>query len=93
MRHKYGMLAIIVGLVLVVAAGWQVSMAQEADYILAHDDVFGDLRRPEVSFPINTTKKALMMAAAAHVITRRTTKPANSPTSKEMSAAAKNATI
>ena len=50
MRHKYGMLAIIVGLVLVVAAGWQVSMAQEADYILAHDDVFGDLRRPEVSF-------------------------------------------
>ena len=50
MRYKYGMLVIIVGLVLVVAAGWQVSMAQEANYILAHDDVFGNLRRPEVAF-------------------------------------------
>jgi len=26
-------------------------MAQEADYVLAHDDVFGELRRPAVGFP------------------------------------------
>ena len=50
MRHKYGMLAILIGLFLAVAVGWQISMAQEADYILAHDDVFGSLRRPEVAF-------------------------------------------
>ena len=50
MRHRNGMLAILIALVLAVAVGWQVSMAQEAEYILAHDDVFGSLRRPEVAF-------------------------------------------
>ena len=50
MRIKLLILAITIGLVLVGAVGWQASMAQEADYILAHEDVFGRLRRPEVSF-------------------------------------------
>ena len=50
MRIKLLILAITIGLVLVGAVGWQASMAQEADYILAHEDVFGNLRRPEVSF-------------------------------------------
>jgi len=50
MRIKPSILVIAIGLVLVGAVGWQVSMAQEADYILAHEDIFGNLRRPEVSF-------------------------------------------
>ena len=50
MRHKCGMLAILFGLALTIAIGWQVSMAQETDYILAHDDIFGSLRRPAVAF-------------------------------------------
>ena len=50
MRQKVSVLTIIAVLVLAGAAGWQASMAQEADYILAHDDVFGSLRRPPVSF-------------------------------------------
>ena len=40
----------IIGLILMGAIDWQGSMAQESDYILAHVDVFGNLRRPEVSF-------------------------------------------
>jgi len=51
MRSKLLILAITIGLVLVGTVRWQASMAQEADYILAHEDVFGNLRRPEVSFP------------------------------------------
>ncbi len=43
-------LAGIIGSVLAGALGWQASMAQEAEYLLAHDDVFGRLRRPEVRF-------------------------------------------
>ena len=50
MRIKLLILGSIIGLVLVGAVGWQASMAQEADYILAHEDVFGNLRRPQVSF-------------------------------------------
>ena len=50
MRSKLLILAITIGLVLVGTVRWQASMAQEADYILAHEDVFGNLRRPEVSF-------------------------------------------
>ena len=50
MRSKLLILAVTIGLVLVGTVGWQASMAQEADYILAHEDVFGNLRRPEVSF-------------------------------------------
>ena len=50
MRIKPSILVIAIGLVLVGAVGWQVSMAQEVDYILAHEDIFGNLRRPEVSF-------------------------------------------
>ena len=50
MRSKLLILAITIGLVLVGTVGWQASMAQEADYILTHEDVFGNLRRPEVGF-------------------------------------------
>jgi hypothetical protein len=50
MRIKLSILTIIIGSVLVGAVGWQASIAQEEEYILAHDDVFGNLRRPEVSF-------------------------------------------
>ena len=37
-------------MLLVGAVGWQASTAQEEEYILAHEDVFGKLRRPQVSF-------------------------------------------
>ena len=50
MRIKLSILALIIGPVLVGAIGWQVSMAQEEQYILAHEDVFGNLRRPQVTF-------------------------------------------
>ena len=50
MRIKVLTLTIILGLVSAGAVGWQASMAQEADYILAHADVFGKLRRPQVGF-------------------------------------------
>ena len=50
MRFMRVMLAFIIGLVLAGVVGWQVSMAQEDEYILAHEDVFGSLRRPEVAF-------------------------------------------
>ena len=50
MRIKFSILAIIVGLVIGGAAGWRASMAQEAEYILAHEDIFGGLRRPAVRF-------------------------------------------
>ena len=51
MRIKLSILAILIGSVLVGAAGWQAAQAQEEEYILAYDDVFGNLRRPQVSFP------------------------------------------
>jgi hypothetical protein len=44
------MLAFTIGLVLADVVGWQVSLAQEDEYILSHEDVFGSLRRPEVNF-------------------------------------------
>ena len=50
MRIQILILTIIVGSVSAGAVGWQVTMAQEAEYILAHEDVFGNLRRPRVSF-------------------------------------------
>ena len=50
MRIKLSILTVIIGSVIVGAVGWQPSMAQEEVYILAHKDVFGSLRRPEVSF-------------------------------------------
>ena len=40
----------IVGSVLCSIAIWTDSIAQEAEYILAHQDIFGKLRRPSVSF-------------------------------------------
>ena len=50
MRNKFLILVIIIDLVAAVAVGWQASLAQEAEYVLAHEDVFGSLRRPEVHF-------------------------------------------
>jgi hypothetical protein len=59
MRIKISILTIIIGLVLAGAVGWQTLLAQEAEYILAHDDVFGSLRRPEVSLPHEEHVKTL----------------------------------
>jgi hypothetical protein len=50
MRFTLSIVTLIIGLVLVGAVGWQKSMAQEEEYILAHEDVFGKLRRPQVGF-------------------------------------------
>ncbi|MEJ2283889.1 MAG: cytochrome c3 family protein [Desulfobacterales bacterium] len=50
MRIQLRIFAFIIGILLAGTVGWQASMAQEAEYILAHDDVFGSLRRPEVDF-------------------------------------------
>ena len=50
MRIKLSILALLIGMVLLGAVGWQASMAQEEEYILAHEDVFGKLRRPQVGF-------------------------------------------
>ena len=59
MRTKILIATIIVGLVLAGVAGWRASMAQEADYILAHEDAFGKLRRPPVSFSHESHTKSL----------------------------------
>ena len=40
----------IIGAVLLAVAVWTDSIAQEADYILAHQDIFGKLRRSSVNF-------------------------------------------
>jgi hypothetical protein len=50
MRIKLSILALLISLVLPGAVGWQASIAQEEEYILAHEDVFGKLRRPQVVF-------------------------------------------
>jgi hypothetical protein len=41
---------LIIGSVLCGIAVWTDSIAQEAEYDLAHQDIFGKLRRPQVSF-------------------------------------------
>lgn len=50
MRIKLLILVLLIGAVLLSVVAWQTSMAQEEEYILAHEDVFGDLRRPQVVF-------------------------------------------
>jgi hypothetical protein len=50
MRIRLFILVVTIGSIIVGIAGWQASMAQEEEYILAHDDVFGKLRRPDVKF-------------------------------------------
>lgn len=50
MRKKHGQMLRIIGSALggiIISAN---TMAQEADYTLAHEDIFGKLRRPQVSF-------------------------------------------
>jgi hypothetical protein len=59
------MLAIIVGLAMAVAVGWPPSIAQEAEYILAHDDVFGGLRRPAVAFSHERHEESLENGSCA----------------------------
>ena len=41
---------VIMGLILVGMGVWTYSGAQEDEYILAYQDIFGNLRRPQVSF-------------------------------------------
>ena len=50
MRIRFSILIFFIGAFLAGVVGWQVSMAQDEEYILAHDDVFGNLRRPQVVF-------------------------------------------
>ena len=59
MRLKILSVIIIVALVSAGPVGWQASLAQEDDYILAHVDVFGKLRRPQVSFAHYSHAKSL----------------------------------
>ena len=50
MRIRLLILTLLIGVVLAGLVGWQSTMAQEDEYILAHTDVFGKLRRPPVVF-------------------------------------------
>jgi len=90
---KLSILAITMGLVLVGAVGWQVSMAQEADYILAHEDVFGDLRRPQVSFSHETHAESLEKNGCGVCHHTPTIIPVSSFTAREKRPAARNAMI
>lgn len=42
---------IVIGFVIWGMTGYKYSMAQEVEYILAQQDIFGKLRRPHVNFP------------------------------------------
>ena len=50
MHPRFSIAVLFICSLLVSAAGWQTSMAQEDQYILAHEDVFGSLRRAPVDF-------------------------------------------
>ena len=50
MRIAFSAAALLIIVILAGAVGWQVPMAQEEEYILGHEDVFGGLRRPKVVF-------------------------------------------
>ena len=49
-KKRFFLMMLIIGYVLLIATVWTHSIAQEADYHLAHEDIFGRLRRPPVSF-------------------------------------------
>ena len=93
MRIKLLISGLLIGLVLLGAVGWHTSMAQEEDYILAYEDVFGTLRRPRSVFPMKTTPEAWKIPAAGYATIPRTMKPAGSFTSRGKSASAMNATL
>ena len=59
MRIKLLISGVLIGLVLLGVVGWQTSMAQEEEYILAYEDVFGRLRRPQVNFSHENHAKSL----------------------------------
>jgi hypothetical protein len=50
MRLKLLISAVLTVLVLSVATGWKASVAQEEEYVLAHEEIFGRLRRAPVGF-------------------------------------------
>ena len=50
MQNKFIARFLIIGVVLCGITVWSNSLAQESEYILAHQDIFGKLRRPQVSF-------------------------------------------
>ena len=50
MRIKLSVLALFISLVLIGTVGLPIATAQEEEYILAHEDIFGSLRRPPVGF-------------------------------------------
>ncbi len=50
MQNHYLPKLIVIGLILWGFTIWTDSFAQDAEYILAHQDIFGTLRRPHVTF-------------------------------------------
>ena len=50
MQKAMYMALVLIGSALFGLTVWTVSIAQEAEYILAHQDIFGELRRPSVTF-------------------------------------------
>ena len=50
MQKTWLMAWVTLGSVLFGLTAWTNSIAQESEYILAHQDIFGKLRRPAVSF-------------------------------------------
>jgi len=59
MRIKRILKIIIVVSLLLGISGWAASIAQENEYNLAHEDVFGKLRRPKVHFSHETHAESL----------------------------------
>ncbi len=50
MTSRYLLLWLALGICLIIAIGWNDSVAQEDSYDLAHADIFGKLRRASVIF-------------------------------------------
>ena len=65
-RRRWMVFLVTIGLVFLQAqlAGWV--LAQEDTYDLAHEDVFGKLQRPPVTFPHDVHMDALECGACHH---------------------------
>ena len=59
MQKKLITAFLITGLVLCFIIAWTNSIAQEAEYVLAHEDIYGKLRRPAVNFSHEVHSEAL----------------------------------
>ncbi len=59
MQKAMYMALVLIGSALFGLTAWTVSIAQEAEYILAHQDIFGKLRRPAVTFSHEIHSEAL----------------------------------